>query len=72
MELCWKWRASISTLLCAVAWAVDRHDLVFAATAEAFHSVVLGLVEENGRFCAAPFMVWMYCELPDSPISANF
>ena len=72
MELCWKWLASISALWCAVAWAVDRHDLAFAATAEAFHSVLFGLVEENGRFCAAPYMVWMNCELPDPPISVDF
>ena len=40
--------------------------------AEAIHGIVFGLVEENGRFCAASFMVWMYCELPDSPVSNYF
>ena len=39
--------------------------------AEAFHGIVFGLVQENRRFFAASFMVWMYRELPEAPVSAS-
>ena len=55
-----------------MAQAVNCHWFACAAVLEAFHCVVSGLVEENGRFCAAPYMVWMNCELPDPPISVDF
>ena len=66
----WGWHAVVATLWCAVEGAVDCNGLSVEVLAEAFHGIVFGLVEEDGRFFAASFMVWMYFELPDSPVSA--
>ena len=62
--------ASLPCLWCAVKGAVNCNGLSVELLAEAFHGMVFGLVQEDCRFFAASFMVWMYCELPESPVSA--
>ena len=56
----------------AVAQAANCHWFACIAVLEAFHCIVSGLVEKGGRFCAAPYMVWVYCKLPDLPIPVDF
>ena len=50
--------------------AINCYGLGVELLAEAFHGIVFGLVQEDCRFSAASFMVWMYCELSESPVFA--
>ena len=66
------WRCAGNGLLmfsyCCLLWRGQLIAVILPLLLLLRYSI---LVEVNGRFCAAPFKVWVYCELPDPPILAN-
>ena len=54
----------------AVEGAISCYFLGAVLLADAIHCIVFCLVQEDCRFFAASFMVWMYRELPESPVLA--
>ena len=64
--------ASFAAAGVAVALAADCLWLACAVASQAYYCVFPCLIEVSGCFCAASAMVWVCCELPESPISVDF
>ena len=64
--------ASFTAAWGAVALAADCLWLACTDASQAYYCVFPCLIEVSGCFCAASAMVWVCCELPESPISVDF